>query len=98
MILPSGVLEAMKRSLLAPGNSNDRFPSKDQNTEGLGFPVTPHSNTASRCSSIIWSAGLAVINGAAVNRTVSYSSIYGHSISLNTVIHEVWTLTQEMII
>jgi len=86
MILPSGVLEAMKRSLLAPGNSNDRFPSKDQNTEGRGFPVTPHSNTASRCSSIIWSPGLAVINGAAVNRAELYSSICGHFISLNTVI------------
>jgi hypothetical protein len=97
MILPSGVLEAMKRSLLAPGNSNDLFPSKDQNTEGRGFPVTPHSKTASRCSSIIWSDGLVVISGAAVNRILSYSLICRHSVSLNVVIHEVWTLPQEMI-
>jgi len=70
----------MKRSLLAPGNSNDRFPSKDQNTEGRGFPATAHSNTASRCSSITWSDGLVVIDGEAINRRVlSQSSICKHS-------------------
>jgi hypothetical protein len=68
MALPSGVLEAMKRSCLAPGNSNEWFPSMLQNTEGLGFPVTPHSKTASRCSSTVWSDGLVVIDGEAVKR------------------------------
>lgn len=66
-ILPSGVLEALYRSTLAPGNKRDRFPSTDQKSEGLGFPSLPHSKMASLPRSMLWSWGFCRSFGGAAN-------------------------------
>ena len=85
MTFPSGVLEAIYLSFLAPGNSRDLFPSRDQNIDGRGLPATPHSNTASRCNSIIWSEGLVVMDGGATNNQNYIKIIFGRKYILSII-------------